>query len=262
MIVLRPLVLVSFCAFAFTTWAQSVNQSADKDDELKSRALSEIQQPGKIKNAPSDVQLSGTGMLSLKDPRPEIVGRKWDYFLGLSAQRFEPQGAASNDLTASSFELGNAGQTVMPALALGFRAPLYSQDQSWQLNWGLGAKVGYASQSTTATFTTGYKHSDVRLTSTLISANPQLSFTALRAKWLTAIAGYEWGNLTYTQSSSDELANFSVHSAYTGWNLGLDFNLTSNWAITTMYTQRRLTSKQDLLALQQDNYELGTRILW
>lgn len=248
--------LFSVLLAGFMASAQSVKVQIPLSD----LARTEIQQTGQIKAAPSNAQVA-SGVLSLKDPRPEIRGRSWNYFLALDLQSFQPKGHASNDLSNANFNLDDNHATVMPSFGLGFRSPLLTRE-TWQVSWGLMARLGYSSQRTSAKYANGFVERDAQLTSTMLSAGPQLGWSLERLRWLTLDTGFEWGNLNYTQASSNPLATFNRHSPYTGWNTGLEFELKENWTLMTSYWQRQLTGKASRLALQADNFELGTRILW
>jgi hypothetical protein len=227
---------------------------------LTERAHQEILQPGKIKTTPSDVSVSES-MLSLSDPKPVVEERAVQFGFSLGAQPFHAKGVVGEDLTGSSFDIGGNGQTVLPTAEFGIRHGLVS-GQGWRSDWGLAALFAYTSQKAKAEFVSGFVEKDVRLNTMLWSLGPQATLTLERWSRLTGVLGLEFGQLTYTQVSSDELANFTRRGAYFGWNLGLEFQLSQTWSLMGRYTRRELTGSHREIDIQADNYALGAKIVW
>ncbi len=231
------------------------------NEDLRSRALQEIQQPGKYQKRSTDAQVAdSTGMLSLKDPMPEVRGRSWDYFVRMSLQTFQPRGNAGNDLTSSRFDLGDTALTLMPALTLGFHAGLVQQN-SWSLGWGLGGRIAYASEKGDSCFDTGFCEPEARLNSLMLSALPELTLRFTRFNKWALNAGAELGSINYTQTSGNKLAAFSEQAPFAGWNTGIEYSFNTRWSALFAYSNRMLT-KRSQIGLQSDNYELGTRLSW
>ncbi len=227
---------------------------------LTERAREEIRQPGRIKATPNDVQVSQS-MLSLEDPLREVRQRLWDYKLGLGLQMFRPSGTVRNDFTSSDFNLSDNGSTVLPALIFGAQGKLLEQPR-WQMDWGLSGRVGYISQKAKARFDSGFVESNVRLNTFMLGVGPQLNFVMNRVPWLTTVVGAEVGRLTYTQVSSNDLANLSKRANYQAWLAGFDFRLNPTWSLYTRYSNRQLSSAPDQMQVQANNWEAGTQIVW
>lgn len=223
------------------------------DDSMRERAESESKfTEGQKLSIPSDARVEG--MLSLKDPRDEAVTRHWKYLLHLSIQEFHPRGQAESDYQ-NSFDMNQSGQTLMPSLAVGFIHPAWN-NSLWTLSWGAEAQLGYATQESKTDLV-----NDARINSLLVDAHPFLLLGRKDVKWMELSLGFEYGNLSYVQTSSNDTMTFSKHGAFTGWTAGLNFNLSRSWALTTEFSQRKMSDNEQI-DIQQNNLELGTRVTW
>jgi hypothetical protein len=234
----------------------SMTAQADSSD-LRTKAQMEVARPIGPSGPPTD---AATGILKLKDPAPDIEKRKWNYFVTLSAQSFQPMGHVGNDLTKGSFDLGQTPATVMPAVELGFDAPILVGD--WRLRWGLAGRAAYISQKTTALFSTGFRETDVHLITTMLSLKPNLSigFPGLAA-WKLNL-GFEAGVLNYNQASSNDLAAVNIHAGYFGVSLGPEYAIRKSWSVLLDYSNRQLSSVHQDIALQENSFELGSKLIW
>lgn len=228
---------------------------------LRLRAQQEIKTEGRVQKKPSTAQVSGdSGMLSLKDPMPEIRGRRWDYYLRFDAQSFQARGRANNDLTSSDFVLNETNASVMPGLGFGIDLAL-GDLRAFDVHFGVGGRVAYTSVHGTARFSTGFVESDVRLNSTRVSVHPTLGLRLKRWPWLWLTGGWEYGSLNYTQTSGNKLAVFSDTVAFTGYTAGIDVRCGERWTLLAEYARRALT-RPSRLDLQADNWQFGARIFW
>lgn len=223
---------------------------------LKDKALAEYSDKGAITPTATDAQLEG--MLTLKDPYEEIISRSWKYFIGFSAQSFQAEGTASKD--ANSYDLSASESSIMPALEVGLLAPKFKTRQvAWTL--GLRAEAGFTSQSVDVVLESGYNIDDARLNSTIFSIGPTLLVQWEKFSWLSLVLTPHMGSINYTQTSANEFATFSKHATFDGMSYGLDFAVSKKWSLFTEWTQRNIKDHQDI-ALQQDNFELGTKVTW
>lgn len=245
---------LSTLVFAFTF---SVSILALAETTLREKALFESQNLGPQKNRASEVQVD-SGVLVLKDPRPEVITRSWKYFVAFSAQQFQPEGMVSNEL--NSFDLNQNGPTLMPGIEFGFLSKDFNT-RSVLWNWGLQFKGSFSSQTSQALYPAGTSISDARLNTTLLSVGPTFAIRWERFHWLTLLFTPEFGTLTYTQTSSSDYGKFSKNSGYRALTSGLDFRVAQKWSVFTKYSQREL-SEENQLALQKDNFELGTKVTW
>lgn len=233
---------------------------AMETNDLKAKALKELREPGRIVTPKNDEDSRANGVLSLKDPQPQVATRRWNFVATFSLQQFQAHGQATNDLTNTVFDVGSAGPTIMPTLGFSARHLLF-EEESWNLKFGLGAQAAYSSQKTTASFSTGYSE-DARLNSLMFAALPTLTLQLPRLPRFLFDIGLEYGSVNITQASSNALANYSVDSPYIAWDIGVDFLLMDQWTIFLMYSNRELTGSNEKIVLQRDNYELGTRWIW
>lgn len=224
---------------------------------LREKALAESKIEGLAKASATDAQVSG--MLTLKDPRPEVVTRPWNYFAALTGQSFQAQGRAQKPGTGE-FDLAKNDATLMPGLALGvISRPLVTGAVAWKV--GLQAKAGFASQGTSVTLDSGFKIDDARLNSTLFSAGPSLSLQWQRLSWLSFTLSPQYGSLIYTQTSANEFATFSKQAGFEAMSYGLEFAVNNRWSLFTDWSQRQLKDSSEI-ALQKDNFEIGTMVTW
>jgi hypothetical protein len=225
--------------------------------QLRKLALAETQLEGKAQDSATTARTEG--MLSLKDPRPEVITRSWKYSFGFTLQNFQPEGSVKSDLVGT-FDLGNAAQTILPAIELGALSPLLT---TGPLKWRLGGKgkFAYSSQKNDVILPSGYAPDDTRLNTSMASVGPAFTVQGDRLSWLALTGNYLFGDLNYTQTSSSDMATFSKHAGFTSLGLGLQFQLTKSWALSTEWSERKIRS-DETIALQRNNFELGTNITW
>ncbi|MEK2644571.1 hypothetical protein [Bdellovibrio sp. BCCA] len=225
---------------------------------LKEKALAESKiDERQEKAAASDAQVSG--MLTLKDPRPEVVTRPWKYFAAFSGQMFQAEGTATKQ-GSGTFDLSKNDSTVMPSLELGVMSvPFQTKAVLWK--FGVRGKAGFASQSVDATLASGYKIDDARLNTTMFSVGPMIAVSWERLAWLSFTLSPQYGTLSYTQTSSDDFAAFSKSAGFHAMGYGLDFAISNKWSLFTEWSQRNLNDSSEI-ALQKDNFELGTKVTW
>lgn len=209
-------------------------------------------------NSATDAQT--TGMLKLKDPRPEIITRSWQYFAGLTAQNFKAEGKVLTD-SSGVFDLSKNGETFMPGLTAGVMGPEWDV-KSVLISLGLRGDAQFASQSAAAILPSGFEVDDARLNTTLLSLGPVFSLRHDALRWLSLTFSPQYGTLNYTQTSSNDYAHFSKTAGYMAMNYALDFRVTQKWSFFTEWSQRELRASNQEIALQKDNFELGTKVTW
>lgn len=233
--------------------------SASEPSSMRDMALAAAKVDNKAQASATDAQVAG-GYLTLKDPRPEIVGRSWKYFASLSFQTFQAEGFASND-SAETFDLGKNDSTVMPSIKLGaMTVPLATGPVNWQ--FGARGQASFSSQETSGLLGSGYQVDDARLNSTLLSVGPVIALSWQRLAWLSFTFSPQYGTLNYTQSSSNDLAKFSKQAGYEALHYGLDFQIGTKWSVFTEYSNRALRDGNEQVAIQANNFELGTKVQW
>lgn len=251
-LILLPLLLLSFSSFA-------TSRAKIKAPELslREKALTESKIEGLATSTATDAQVSG--MLTLKDPRPEVITRSWNYFAALTGQSIQAQGVVQKAETGT-FDLNKNEQTFMPGVELGVIShPLQTKELLWKV--GLRAKAGLASQSTAVMLDSGFVINDARLNTTIFSGGPQLSLQWSRLNWLALTLSPQFGSLNYTQTSANEFATFSKQAGFEALSYGLEFSVNKRWSLFTEQTQRSLKDNAEI-ALQKDSFELGTKVTW
>lgn len=253
--VVNLLLWMSSLMLAIPVFAAPENSMSFKT--LKERALVESKIEGLNRKTASDAQVSG--MLKLKDPRPEVVTRSWDYFMAFSGQRFQAQGVAEK-YGVGSFDLSKNNPIIMPGFEFGLLShTLTTQMVAWKV--GLRAKASFASQKTQLNLESGFQIDDARLNTALLSVGPHFSMQWNQIEWVSLTFSPQFGSLNYTQTSSNDFAAFSKQSGFQSIGYGLDFNFGNKWSIFTEWNQRSLRENKEI-ALQNDSFELGTRIIW
>lgn len=223
-----------------------------------SKAQAEINAiPKTQKQSSTDAQFSG--ILKLKDPRPQIITRDWQYFLGFKIQPMQAQGNVSNSVVGN-FDLGNNAPTVHPSLELGFSKPFPAEDLF--VNWGLVGQTGFSTEQVKLTFPSGYSApQDTHLNTLTSSLGAKIEFAAPRLSALYFNTSARLGRITYTQTSLNDLAQFSEAATYLSLSLGSSYNFYENWQVTADYSNRKLNQKSSL-KIQTDNIEIGLRAIW
>ncbi|WP_413575472.1 hypothetical protein ACLVWU_14135 [Bdellovibrio sp. HCB290] len=244
------LLFVSLSTFTAVSWGQATSIS------LRDAALAETKAKGTATSSATDAQ---TGMLVLKDPKPEIVSRPWQYIAGFTAQQFQAKGSVTTD-ASGTFDLSQNGQTFMPGLMLGVMSSEWNL-KNVLISGGLRFNGSLATQSVSAVMPSGVVVEDARLNTSLLSGGVVLSLRHAKLAWVAVTVAPQYGTVNYTQSSNNDFAKFSKQASYDAINYGLDFRLTKKWSVFTEWSQRELRDKTEI-ALQKDNFELGTKVSW
>lgn len=160
-----------------------------------------------------------------------------------------------------TFDLGKNDSTVMPTLKIGAISTPWA---TGPLNWQLGARgqASFASQETSGLLGSGYQVDDARLNTTMLSVGPVMALSWERLSWLSFTFSPQWGSINYTQSSSNDLAKFSKAAGYEALHYGLDFQIGSKWSVFTEYSNKQLRGGNEQVAIQANNFELGTKVQW
>lgn len=258
-LLLSAAVCMALQSFAQAQEEDTTSASLSSSASIRQMAIEETAiVPSEVKAHPTDVSVTG-GMLTLKENKPEVHLRSWDYFLSLSAQSFAPAGTATNDY-GTRFNLNETSTTVMPALALGIVKHAYESD-NLTVAWGVGGKVSYSSQNAPVTMPNGFLIDDARLNTTELGLNPFVRVGSPLISWLEVNAGYILGSLNYAETSTNDFAKFSRTASFQGYNLGADFRLSRRWSILVDYSHKSLNASNDI-DIQNNNVEVGTRVQW
>jgi opacity protein-like surface antigen len=213
--------------------------------------------PKTQKQSSTDAKFSG--ILKLKDPRPEIITRDWKYFMGFKMQSLHPKGNVNNNVVGN-FDLENNNATAHPSFEIGFSKPLPNDD--FFANWGILMQTGFSTAPIKLTFPSGYSAPQDTHLNTLTSAiGAKLEVALPRFSSLYFNSSARVGRISYTQTSINDLAQFSEAASFYALGLGTSYNFYDNWQLTADYSNRKISQKSDL-KIQSDNTELGLRVTW
>jgi hypothetical protein len=247
----------SLLALALLTQISLAAPRATETQNIRELAVSESKNTGKATKSATDAQVPG--MLKLKDPRPEVINRPWNYFSFFSGQLFRASGTASR-AESGSFDLNQNKTILMSAIGVGIKSKYHSLKQGvWSA--GLLGRISFSSQSSPIQLASGFKVEDARLNSSIVELGPQLTYKQNDSSQLAYFFSPLFGTLNYTQTSANELATFSKNASLYSMSWGVDYSLNDEISIFTDWTQHFLNGKNDI-AIQKNNFELGTRITW
>jgi hypothetical protein len=206
-------------------------------------------------------QANVESFLKLEDPSLELRDRAWLWNFSFRIQSLQPMGTGK--VATSNFDLASYGRSLMPSLELGM---LMEVMQRPSMTWtsGLSARAGASTQSTKLMGSNGYVYDDARLNTMILSGvwNNRLSMAALK-NWILLLEP-EIGAINYTQTASGtDLANFSQQNSFWGMGLGVEYVVNKKWGLVAEY-KRRTAGTADIAKsnIQNDNYEIGTSVVW
>jgi hypothetical protein len=247
-------------SFAAVSKVKKINKPAIDLPPLdtRTRAQEEINTiPTTQKQKSTDAEFNG--VLKLKDPRPQIIIRDWKYFFAFKFQSLQPMGVVHNRVVGP-FDLSNNAKTFHPSLEIGFSKPIANED--FFVNWGLLGQAGFSSQQIKLNFPSGYAApQDTHLNTLTSSLGAKLEWAFPKFSSLYFNTSTRLGRIAYTQTSLNDMAQFSNAANYFSMGLGTCYDIKDNWQMTLDYSQRKLVQKSDL-KIQSENAELGLRVIW
>lgn len=262
-----PLILTGLTASAKPEAAQVKERDllfpSDTID-LTQKAREESAAPGVQQQKASEAQIgSDSGIFVLKDPGLTPVISPWIFLIDLRAQRLAPAGTAEMG-NGQTFDLGGASARTYPIIDVGVKRVVYASDrQIWYA--ALRGEAGYSSQSTTVYFPAGAQAPDTKLATSLLGGT---LFASARFIQLPSIlkdfeweAGYSRGIVTFTQSSTNDAANFSTATHYHGFLLGAYYWPLRSLGIGLEYARRDMDDHNGV-QIPSDNASLGMRVEW
>jgi opacity protein-like surface antigen len=236
-------------------------EMSTREEALKENSSIDEKAYKKTIQASSAQQANVGSFLKLEDPSPELRNRSWLYNFAFKLQGFTPLGVGQ--VSDTSLNLQSYGSTVMPSIEFGFLKTAMQND-AWTWNTGLAAHAGYTSQKTNLVTPSGYSFDDARLNSGLISAVWTNRINNFNASNWSALVSPEYGIINYTQTASNNsLANFSQQNEYWGLALGAEYALSKKWGVLSQYSFRQASAaKREFSDLQNNNFEIGTSVVW
>lgn len=227
-------------------------------ENTRDKAQNELDSiPTTQKQKSTDAQFSG--ILKLKDPRPQIITRDWKYFFAFKFQSLQPMGSVNNKVVGR-FDLNKNPRTFHPSLEIGFSKPIITENLF--VNWGLLGQTGFSSQQVQLNFPSGYAAPHDTHLNTLTSAvGAKLEWALPKLSSLYFNTSARLGRVSYTQTSLNDMAQFSEAANFLSMGLGVCYDIQDSWQVTLDYNQRKMTQKSDL-RIQPENTELGFRVIW
>jgi hypothetical protein len=228
---------------------------ANESATLVSKALEEAQTKRVQQDSATDAQISPSGeivegVLTLDDPHPGAVKRSYKWILGAKVQNFKMSGTMANDYVVA--DLNGYSAFSLPSLEFGVR---FERSSTW--HWGMIAHAGYASQKAASDF---YSKSDSYLNTLLTDLALTGSYQINSVFGLEASLGV--GMVTYTQTGSKVLEQFSAEAPFRFASAGTSAWLPFDWQAFVTLTSRNLLREDSTVALPKESVELGTRYVW
>lgn len=228
--------------------------SAASEQGLRQIALKEAWAEGIAVTSASDAQTSG--LLTLEDPGLRESKGPWDWALSFSLQAHRPEGSAPLAGGLSS-DFSRNGSTLLPGVKVGLQRPIFSEKiESLRVGVHLGA--AYASQKTSLDLPI-ITVEDVRVSSFRSEIGAGLMWGFARRMQLEA--GLAAGFYSLSQSSKNDVVNYSQQARWNGYSLAYWYALQPNWALGIEQTRRELQGSYNI-GLAPDATAVQTRFTW
>lgn len=254
---------------AFSASAQTKKANAKKVEEKPVLSLQQqaeeatkISDPkvlSQIETAP-EAQVS-SGALTLDDPFEPLTMRTFVWNFGFQLQSYQPQGVANLGDQATRYNLSEAGSTVLPSFSLGTLYNVGHSPTFGKFQLGLNGQAGYISQNIKAV-TSNNVAIDAKLNTTQLEAKASLRWSYKPTSQLHVLAQAGIGQLNVSQSSENSMARWNQSATYQVSGLGLEYNLNNEWLAQANYNQKSMRDENSELDIQNNNIELGAKILW
>ncbi len=232
---------------------------ARANNELKLKAISEVESPRVLKKSANDVSIhsDGQSILTLSDPTPKMRTRSYDWLLGVKVQSFQPSGQLQSDST-TTLSLENIPSFYLPTLEMGLR--FQSSHPQW--HWGPLVHAGFSSQASLVSFKDQTQDPEARLTTLLSDGGLMLDFEPQPDSWgVFSSAGV--GVINYSQSGSSSFSKITEDATFQFFSAGLHFHMNTKWQVLISHMNRNLINPEaSKVFMPSDSTELGTRFLW
>jgi hypothetical protein len=234
---------------------KSIDLSSDSSSKAKTKSKSKTKVT--VQEAPKE---EVKGVFTVHEKPILLTQRNWNYVLGFKFQNFQPTGIIHSDLVGD-FNLNHYDQHLFPIMEVGFSKDFKLSSEVFCCH--VLAQVGYNSFQVPYVFASGFKAPEnTRLTSMRlgwgIEAEKQAFYPHLKIH-----SGISLGRLYYTQTSLNDLAQFSEGFTYSGWNIGWNYPVLPWLKLTGDYIYRSTFLSQNKFSMdQKHNFDLGMRITW
>lgn len=253
---LLKIIMTAALALSVTAHAEETNQTLR---ELAQKNLLENPSSNSSQNFSSGLsQAQAQGLLQLEDPFEGENARNFLWMFGVSFRQYKPEGQAQLS-TGVSYDISDAGSTVLPSLSLG---SLYNVGQgkagAWQV--GINGELSYIQQK--ISLNTDITQLDGRLNTAMIEGQlitrwgPNLS-----SPWRIH-AGYGRGHATLTQSSSSSVGQWSKSGQFQSWLIGADYAVSKKTIVGIQSRTLAVLNGSSGFSLPKNHLEGGVKVLW
>lgn len=226
---------------------------------LREQALGEAVAVGVPTARATDAGVSGSGLLTLKDPGLAPADLTWKWLIGIRLQNMAPSGSATL-ANGQTFDLDRVGSTTYPIVELGLLREL-GATENFSFRAGVRVEAGYATQATEVVYPSLIRADNTRLATGLASAQLTGGVRWHRLPKLELEAGLGQGIISTSQTATDDTVRFSRQSSFRTLSAGLLWWVKDDWALEAQQAQRSLSSSENI-KIQTDNFSVGTRVTW
>lgn len=211
------------------------------------------------KNSSSSLNTNANGIFTVKEPELELTSRSYSYQVAAKIQKLQPTGKVHSSIVGD-FDLNNYDPQIFPVLELGI-AKDFQNPGSWKA-WNLFGQLGYNSVKVPLIFPSGYRAAEAtRLNTMRASLCAEFKRSVENFPELFLTTGIGIGKIFYTQTSFNDLAQFSESLPFGAINLGANYDWQKNLNLSANYAFRSGLKKSDL-QIQNHNLEFGLKVLW
>ena len=199
------------------------------------------------------------GVFTVLDPALKLTERTWKYLIGAKIQSLKPSGTIRADIIGD-FNLNTYRQQLFPTLEFGV-GKMISTESDWK-DWNALIQLGYSSILVPFNFPSGYsapKNTRFNTMKVNLGLDVHKPMTLIPESFYKI--GIQLGKFFYTQTSSNDLAQFSESLFFAGLNLGANFSWNQNLDFSGDYIYRQALNTSTLKT-QAHNFELGLRVKW
>lgn len=211
------------------------------------------------KKSTSTKASESNGIFTVQEPTFKLTERSWNYLLGFKVQSIKPAGTFHSSIVGD-FDLNTYQAQIFPTVELGI-GKKYETLAPWS-DWSLLAQMGYSSSKIPVTFQSGYKapaNTRLNMMKANIGIETQRALFASQASFYKV--GISMGKFFYSQTSMNDLAQFSENFLFGAMNMGLSYSWWDRFSLSADYIFRSPLQSSPL-QLQAHNVELGLRVQW
>ncbi len=211
------------------------------------------------KGKPASNATTATGIFTVQEPELRLTSRSYQYLIGVKVQTLQPAGKVHSPFVGD-FNLNSYDPQIFPVIEAGMSKDI-SSPSPWS-SWNLIGQVGYSSVKVPLVFPSGYQAAEATKLNTMRAS---LGFEILRPSegipHLYFNLGTAIGKLFYTQTSFNDLAQFSESLTFGAFGLGANYDWKKTVDFSAAYVFRNALRNSDL-NIQTHNFELGMKVRW